>query len=108
MFRIFLSSYSRSHRASSLDIFRGFGITRKDKEFYANQHYATVTDGLVVFENDPLLSPPGTKYFYSTYGYSLLSASLEGAAHRDFPTLLRTMVFEPLAMTHTHRPQSAS
>jgi serine beta-lactamase-like protein LACTB len=72
-----------------------------DKEFYSNKRFATVTDGLIVFENDPLVAPPGTKYAYSTYGYSLLSAALEGAAHRDFPTLLRTMVFEPLHMTHT-------
>jgi len=73
----------------------------KDEEFYSNKAYATVTEGLTIFENDPLVAPPGTKYSYSTYGYSLLSAALEGAVHRDFPTLVRTMVFEPLKMTHT-------
>jgi serine beta-lactamase-like protein LACTB, mitochondrial len=73
----------------------------KGDEFLLNKHYATVRQGLEIFENDPLVAPPGTKYAYSTYGFSLLSAALEGAAHRDFPTLLRTMVFEPLKMTHT-------
>ena len=73
----------------------------KDEEFYSNKHYATVTEGLSIFENDPLVAPPGTRYAYSTYGYSLLSAALEGAAHRDFPTLVRTMVFEPLKMART-------
>src|SRR5262249_17818602 len=70
-------------------------------EFLLNKHFASVREGLQVFENDPLVAPPGTKYSYSTYGYSLLSAALEGAAHRDYPTLVRTMVFEPLKMTHT-------
>ena len=73
----------------------------KGNEFYANTHYATVIDSLAVFENEPLVAPPGTKYEYSTYGYTLLSAALEGAAHRDFPALVRTKVFEPLHMTHT-------
>jgi len=73
----------------------------KGDEFMLNKHFATVREGLSIFENDPLVAPPGTKYSYSTYGYSLLSAALEGAAHKDFPTLVRTMVFEPLKMTHT-------
>lgn len=70
-------------------------------EIYSNKHFPTVEAGLVMFENDPLLSEPGKEYHYSTYGYSLLSAMLEKAAGRDFPTLLRTMVFEPLALTHS-------
>src|SRR6266567_6131145 len=38
-------------------------------EFLLNQPYATVTAGLAVFQNDPLVAPPGTRYSYSTYGF---------------------------------------
>ena len=70
-------------------------------EFYSNVHYPSVTAGLAVFENDPLLFEPGTKYSYTTYGYSLLSAVLEGASGEAFRTLIRHLVFEPLHLRNT-------
>lgn len=73
----------------------------KGDEFLLNKHFVSVRQGLEIFENDPLVAPPGTKYSYSTFGYSLLSAALEGAGHHDFPGLVHLMVFEPLKMTHT-------
>jgi len=41
-------------------------------EIYANKHYASVTEGLAVFENDPLLFQPGTP---------LLNVRLQFALH---------------------------
>src|SRR5579862_7980256 len=38
----------------------------QDDEFKIQQHYANVLDGLKIFENDPLVSPPGTKFNYSS------------------------------------------
>src|SRR6267378_3950851 len=49
-------------------------------EFNIQKHYANVLDGVKIFENDPLVSPPGTKFNYSSYGYNLLSAVVESAA----------------------------
>ncbi len=48
-------------------------------EFNIQRHYANVLDGVNIFENDPLVSPPGTKFNYSSYGYNLLSAVVESA-----------------------------
>ena len=36
-------------------------------EFTIQKHYANVLDGLKIFENDPLVAPPGTKFSYSSY-----------------------------------------
>src|SRR4051812_24334150 len=41
-------------------------------DFASTKHYASMTDSLAMFANDPLLFEPGTKYQYSTYGYTLL------------------------------------
>ncbi|MFL5571671.1 MAG: serine hydrolase domain-containing protein, partial [Gemmatimonadaceae bacterium] len=49
-------------------------------EFLSNRHYANVTSSLDIFKNDTLLFRPGDKYSYSTYGFVLLSAVVEGAA----------------------------
>jgi len=37
-------------------------------------------EALQIFANDPLVAQPGTKYQYSTYGYTLLGCVLEGAS----------------------------
>jgi len=73
----------------------------KGNEFTLNQHYATVTAALAIFQNDPLIAPPGTKYSYSSYGFNLISAVVEGASGEQFLTYMRRHVFAPLGMTHT-------
>ncbi len=51
---------------------------------------------------------PGTAYTYSTYGYSLLSAVIEGAAHTDYLSYMQEAVFSPLGMTNTGADYSDS
>ena len=46
-------------------------------EFENRTHYASVSAGSGIFLKDTLLTPPGTRYFYSTYGFNLLGAVLE-------------------------------
>ncbi|MVM31785.1 serine hydrolase [Spirosoma sp. HMF4905] len=65
------------------------------------KRYETVQDGLVIFSQDTLLFRPGTAYNYSTYGYNLLSAVIEGVSHSDFLSYMQTAVFTPLGMSHT-------
>lgn len=46
--------------------------------------YATATEALVRFADDPLIAEPGTTYRYSSYGYNLLGAVVEGASGTSF------------------------
>lgn len=46
--------------------------------------YASVRESLPIFSGRALLSAPGERYLYSSYGFSLLSALVEGAARRPF------------------------
>lgn len=50
--------------------------------------FVTVTDGLALFKDRPLVNRPGSAYFYSSYGVNLLSAVMERAANEDFDTML--------------------
>ena len=36
-----------------------------------NPHFATVTAGLAIVKDDPLLFEPGTRYAYSSYGWNV-------------------------------------
>lgn len=79
------------------------GISRgsQGKEFFLNQPFATVRDGVKLFENDPLLFKPGEKFAYSSRGYSLISWIMESAAKKDFLTYMEKSVFVPLQLTNT-------
>ena len=65
------------------------------------RHFNSVSESLIIFTSDPLLHSPGSKYLYSTFGFVLLSAVLEGAAKKDFPSILQDQVIEPLQMKST-------
>lgn len=73
----------------------------RDDEFLLNRHFTTVTDGLSIFEDDSLLFPPGAKFSYSSYGWNLISAVVEGASGDTFLHYMSAHVFNPLGMTRT-------
>ncbi|HEX9129737.1 MAG TPA: serine hydrolase domain-containing protein, partial [Gemmatimonadaceae bacterium] len=52
-------------------------------ENYTTTHYPTVLSSLVMFAGDSLEFEPGTRFGYSTYGYTLLSAAIESASGAD-------------------------
>ena len=73
----------------------------RDNEFMGTIRYNTVTAGLEIFKDDTLLFEPGTSYSYSSYGWNLISAAVEGASGEQFITFMQTEVFHPLGMTNT-------
>jgi CubicO group peptidase (beta-lactamase class C family) len=78
------------------------GIRHYAKDFAGplkhKPHYASVAQGLTIFANDPLLFEPGTKYAYSSYGWNLISAVIEGAGGEEFLAYMQRAVFEPLGV----------
>lgn len=64
-------------------------------------------EGLRHFAERPLLFEPGTRYHYSSYGWILVSAAVEAAAHQPLFTFMRRQIFEPLGMDDT-RPDAAA
>lgn len=70
-------------------------------EFYVKRHYSSVRESLRMFENDPLLSVPGEKFFYSSYGFNLISAVMEGASGENFLSYTETAVLSRLNLTNT-------
>src|SRR5690348_5263896 len=73
----------------------------KDDEIANTRHYETMSDGFAIFANDPLLFEPGTKFSYSTYGYTVVGCVIEGASGEKFFDYLREHVLQPARMTHT-------
>ena len=65
------------------------------------RHFASMEESLQIFAADPLVAKPGTKFNYSTYGYTLLGCVLEGATSLKYVDFVRESVFKPARMDHT-------
>jgi serine beta-lactamase-like protein LACTB len=74
---------------------------QKPGESVGKTHFFTIEDSLALFKNDPLLHEPATKYFYSTYGYSVLGCAIEGASKTSYEQYMRAHIFTPAGMTRT-------
>ncbi|GAB5518696.1 MAG: serine hydrolase domain-containing protein [Rhodothermales bacterium] len=73
----------------------------RGQEMLLNERFVTVEEGIDIFKDDALIHPPGSAYAYSSYGWNLISAVVEGASGQDFLTYMREQVFAPLGMHHT-------
>lgn len=74
---------------------------RHREEQTIDKHYANSLDALEIFQDDPLLFPPGTAYNYSTYGYTLMAAICEKVGNKSYRELLDHYLLEPLNLTFT-------
>ena len=73
----------------------------RGNEWGSGRRYASVLESLDVFKDDPLVHEPGTRFLYSTHGYTLLGAVVEAVAGRRFVEHLHESVFTPAGMTST-------
>jgi CubicO group peptidase (beta-lactamase class C family) len=56
-------------------------------------------EALAIFQDFDLVAEPGTKYNYSSYGYNLLGAVIEGASEQPYGDYIKEHIFEPLGMS---------
>ncbi|MBK7869528.1 MAG: beta-lactamase family protein [Saprospiraceae bacterium] len=70
-------------------------------EMLSKKHYNSVKESVNKFQNRSLKFEPGTDYKYSSYGYVLLSAAIEGASGMPYLDYMQQEIFTPLNMIHT-------
>jgi len=73
----------------------------RGNENSSDVYYPTVLDGLEIFQDSDLLFEPETQYSYSSYGWNLVSAVVEGASGEPFLDYMQEHVFDPFGMTHS-------
>jgi len=79
---------------------------KDEGEVLIQKHYDNVLDGLKIFENDRLVSPPGAEFHYSSYGFNLLSAVIESASGQKFLDYMQEHVFDSIGLAHTTADQN--
>ena len=76
--------------------------TPDDPEAGNTKHFDDpIKGGLQFFANDPLVAKPGTKFNYTTHGYTVVGCAIEGASGENYVDYVREHVFEPAGMNHS-------
>lgn len=60
-----------------------------------------ISGGLDYFKDDPLVAAPGTKFSYSTIGYTVVGCVIEGASGAKYADFVRENLLRPAGMTQT-------
>ncbi len=78
------------------------GDSQEDPEVGNTRHFENpIEGGLNFFKNDPLVAEPGTKFSYSTQGFTVAGCAIEGASGQKYVDFVRNSVLLPAGMTHT-------
>lgn len=76
--------------------------SQDDPEVGNTKHFENpIQAGLNFFKNDPLLSQPGTKFHYSTQGFTLAGCAIEGASGEKYEDYVHRNIFVPAGMVRT-------
>lgn len=70
-------------------------------ENFSNTHYSTTEAATAVINQNTPLFEPGTGFYYSTHGYTLLALGMEAATGASFPELMQRQLIQPLSMQST-------
>ena len=62
------------------------------------KNHKTTEEAIAVFADFDLIAEPGERYNYSSYGYNLLGAVIEGASGMPYGDFMRQHVWEPMGM----------
>jgi len=68
------------------------------------QHFTDHKDtraAIAIFADFDLIAEPGTRFSYSSYGYNLLGAAIEGASGQSYADYMRDHVWRPAGMVAT-------
>lgn len=58
-------------------------------------------ESIAIFEDFDLVAEPGSRYNYSSYGFNLLGAVIEGASGKSYGEFMTEQVWKPLGMDAT-------
>lgn len=70
------------------------------RECFLQTHHTT-RQSIAIFERFPLEFTPGDDYLYSSYGYNLVGAAIEGASGLGYGAYLQRHVFGPAGMARS-------
>lgn len=71
------------------------------------KNYSTLVEATNKFKNRRLKHKPGTKYFYTSYGYTILGAIIEEVTGMSYQAYMQENIWTPCGMTNTSTEEFA-
>lgn len=93
------------HLQAHLGGIRGYRPNERTPDFFT-RHFTRATDALAVFRSEPFGAAPGERPIYSSYGYNLIAAAIEGAVGQAYSDVLAAEVIRPLGLNSTMMPDA--
>lgn len=72
-----------------------------EMEVVTMKQYDNLSDALNKFIDDPLVTEPGHKFLYTTYGYTVLGAIIESVTSMSYQDYMDKHIWIPAGMTST-------
>ncbi len=79
----------------------GIAGYKNGKEAQTTKNYATLAKAVDVFKNRKLLFEPGSRYSYTTYGYTVLGLLIEKVSGLTFEQYMQKNIWDKAGMKHT-------
>ncbi len=79
----------------------GIAGYKDSRESNTTVEYPTLYDALSIFKDRDLLFEPGTKYSYTTYGYTVLGVIIEKISRQTFEEYMQKNIWDKAEMTNT-------
>lgn len=70
-------------------------------DFVRTEHFHNATEALTIFKNDSLLFKPGTKFHYTTFGWNLIGAIIEGITKDNYLDYMKKNIWDPIGLVNT-------
>ncbi|NNE98865.1 MAG: beta-lactamase family protein [Pyrinomonadaceae bacterium] len=86
--------------AAHLAGIRHYKQGEKTAQFLSN-NYSDLNEAIKIFKEDDLLSEPGTKYQYTSFGYNLLALTIQNAAKKRFDKYIQDEIIDSLDLRNT-------
>lgn len=80
---------------------RHYDYQRFQEDFLNTKHFDAIDQAIQKFADDPLVSEPGSKYHYSSWGYVLVGCAIEGAIGKPYIEYIASEILEPNGMSAT-------
>lgn len=76
------------------------------EEYYFTDEFESVAEALEMFQNDDLFFKPGEGFLYTTHGWTVVSAVVEGATKKPFTKVIQHLFYE-LGLDNTYLDKPA-
>lgn len=71
------------------------------RDFIRTEHFENAIQAMTVFKDDSILFKPGTKFHYSTFGWNLIGAIIEGVSKENYLDYMNKNIWRPIGLSNT-------